>query len=142
MKLYFIISLLPCLFYLLYKSKRPMHMLQQNWYNDGNRYLKWLKDNFSKSFINVEIVPSPSLIFVTNSSIFSETFLSSRTMSLISCLFCWVILYKSEEKFLKLSITCPICLSLSAIVLLTFLLPVNKYRSAQIGGGRRNEVFR
>ena len=56
MKTYFIISLLPYLFFILNKSKKFMHMLQQNWYNDGNRYLKWLRDNFSKSFINVEIL--------------------------------------------------------------------------------------
>ena len=56
MKLYFIISLLPCLFYLLYKSKRPMHMLQQNWYNDGNRYFNWILQNPLKVFINVDLL--------------------------------------------------------------------------------------
>ena len=56
MRTYFIISLFPFFFFIINKSKKFMHMLQQNWYNDGNRYLKWLKDNFSKSFINVEIL--------------------------------------------------------------------------------------
>ena len=56
MRTYFIISLFPFFFYVFNKSKKFMHMLQQNWYNDGNRYLKWLKDNFSKSFINIEFL--------------------------------------------------------------------------------------
>ena len=33
-----------------------MHMLQQNWYNDGNRYLKWIIDNFNKVFVNSEVL--------------------------------------------------------------------------------------
>ena len=33
-----------------------MHMLQQNWYNDGNRYFKWIIDNFNKSFGTIEII--------------------------------------------------------------------------------------
>ena len=56
MKLYFILSLIPCLFYLLYKSKRAMHMLQQNWYNDGNRYITWIIQNLVKVFVNVDLL--------------------------------------------------------------------------------------
>ena len=56
MKLYFIISLIPCLFYLLYKSKRAMHMLQQNWYNDGNRYITWIIQNLTKVFVNIDLL--------------------------------------------------------------------------------------
>ena len=31
-------------------------MLQQNYYNDDNRYLKWLENNFKKSFINLDLL--------------------------------------------------------------------------------------
>lgn len=51
MKLYFILSLLVYFYYIVFKSKKYMHMLQQNWYNDGNRYLKWIFTNFEKVFI-------------------------------------------------------------------------------------------
>ncbi len=45
MRIYFILSLLPMFYYLIFKSKKAMHMLQQNWYNDDNRYFKWILDN-------------------------------------------------------------------------------------------------
>ena len=37
------------------KSKKSLHMLQQNLYNENNRYLKWVIKNFM-SFFNVEII--------------------------------------------------------------------------------------
>ena len=56
MKYYFLLSLIPCLSYLIYKSKKAMHMLQQNWYNDGNRYFKWILDNIKKVFIVFDLL--------------------------------------------------------------------------------------
>ncbi len=37
------------------KSKKSLHMLQQNLYNENNRYLKWVFKN-SKSFLNIIIL--------------------------------------------------------------------------------------
>ena len=34
MKWYFILSLIPYFAYIVFKAKKYMHMLQQNWYND------------------------------------------------------------------------------------------------------------
>ena len=31
--------------YIAYKSKKSLHMLQQNLYNENNRYLKWIFKN-------------------------------------------------------------------------------------------------
>ena len=31
-------------------------MLQQNWYNDGNRYFKWILDNISKVFVTFDVL--------------------------------------------------------------------------------------
>ncbi len=56
MKIYFILSLIPDFLYLIYKSKKAMHMLQQNWYNDGNRYIKWIISNPLKVFVNVDLL--------------------------------------------------------------------------------------
>jgi len=55
-KFLFICSLCVYFYFVFYKSKKYMHMLQQNWYNDGNRYLKWVIDNFDKVFVNCEIL--------------------------------------------------------------------------------------
>ena len=37
------------------KSKKSLHMLQQNLYNENNRYLKWVFKN-SKDFLNVGVI--------------------------------------------------------------------------------------
>lgn len=54
----FIVSLLMAYVYIIIKSKKSYHMLQQNWYNDGNRYINWILDNKRKVFI------TPELLFV------------------------------------------------------------------------------
>lgn len=56
MKMYFLLSLIPYLIYLIYKARKAMHMLQQNWYNDGNRYLNWILSNKKKVFITYDIL--------------------------------------------------------------------------------------
>ena len=56
MKIVFICTLLVYFYFVMYKSKKYMHMLQQNWYDDGFRYIKWIIDNFNKVFVNSEIL--------------------------------------------------------------------------------------
>lgn len=55
MKWIFILSLLPMAFYLVLKTKKAFHMLQQNWYNDDNRYLVWIIRNAYKVFLEVDM---------------------------------------------------------------------------------------
>ncbi len=50
----FLISLLVIVPYVFFKSKKSLHMLQQNWYNEGNRYLKWIKNNLKIVFCTVD----------------------------------------------------------------------------------------
>ena len=38
-----------------FKSKISLHMLQQNLYNENNRYLKWIFKNY-QNFISLEII--------------------------------------------------------------------------------------
>lgn len=51
---WFILSLIPFLIYGILKTKKVLHILQQNWYNDGNRYLKWIKTNVKAVFISFD----------------------------------------------------------------------------------------
>ena len=51
----YLILLLMILVTLIIKSKKSLHMLQQNLYNENNRYLKWVFKN-SKDFINIDIL--------------------------------------------------------------------------------------
>jgi len=53
---YFLLSIIPILFYLCLKTKKTLHILQQNRYNDNNWYLKWISDNPKKVFKNIDII--------------------------------------------------------------------------------------
>ena len=55
---YFILSLIPALIYNLFKMKKSFHMLQQNWYNDDQRYFKWLLKNPYK------VLLQPDMFFI------------------------------------------------------------------------------
>ena len=44
----FLISLAPYLLFTIFKTKKSFHMLQQNFYDDDNRYFKWIITNISK----------------------------------------------------------------------------------------------
>ena len=50
-----ILLLLSFLFLLFYKMKRTLHMIQQNLYNENNRYLKWLVKN-KNQFLDLDLV--------------------------------------------------------------------------------------
>ena len=44
------------------KSKRSLHMFQQNLYNENNRYMKWLKNNLKEGFYYLDIVTLPLIV--------------------------------------------------------------------------------
>lgn len=53
------------LFYTLYlvlRTKRSMHMLQQNFYNNSNRYVKWIFHNKYKSYLMLDWLFIPVLL--------------------------------------------------------------------------------
>ena len=43
--------------YVIYRSMEAMHMLQQNLYNENNRYLKWVKKNYQRAFTLIDFLP-------------------------------------------------------------------------------------
>ena len=55
MILLYSLLLLAMIVILLYKGRKSLYMLQQNLYNENNRYLKWVSKN-SKDFVSVEII--------------------------------------------------------------------------------------
>lgn len=42
-------------FYIIYTSKKALHMLQQNLYNENNRYIKWILKNPNQTFFNLNM---------------------------------------------------------------------------------------
>ncbi len=51
------ISFIIILIFNVIKNQKSLHMLQQNLYNENNRYLKWLKNNLKYVFLSLDIVP-------------------------------------------------------------------------------------
>ncbi len=41
--------------YIIYKTKKSLHMLQQNLYNENNRYIKWIFKNKRETFLNLNL---------------------------------------------------------------------------------------
>lgn len=74
------------LIYTIEKAKKAMHMLQQNLYNVGNRYLKWIRRNGKEVWQNFDffsclllvfvfLFPNSFLLFLTAASYFIGIFL-------------------------------------------------------------------
>ena len=53
---WFLLSLIPFLCYGILKTKGILPILQQNRYDEDNRYLSWIKNNYLKVFINFDIL--------------------------------------------------------------------------------------
>ena len=49
-----VLFLITYIIYIVYRSTEAMHMLQQNLYNENNRYVKWIMKN-NKQFLNLEL---------------------------------------------------------------------------------------
>ena len=51
----YILVMIAFTFVNIYKTKRSLHMIQQNLYNENNRYIKWIIKNY-KQFINIDLI--------------------------------------------------------------------------------------
>ncbi len=61
---------------IIIKSKKNLHMLQQNLYNENNRYIKWVLNN-SSNFVTLEFI---CLIIVSLANCFLTT---NKTRALV-----------------------------------------------------------
>lgn len=50
--------------YVIYRSAEAMHMLQQNLYNENNRYLKWISKNYKRVFSVIDFLPIPLFLLL------------------------------------------------------------------------------
>lgn len=64
MKIIFLLTILIYLIHIAIISTKSLHMLQQNRYNRGYRYIKWIIKNYQDNFINVNLL---FLIFILTS---------------------------------------------------------------------------
>ena len=118
------ILVLALLFAVFFKTKRSLHMLQQNLYNENNRYLKWIFKN-SKQFIDLDILLV--LIAVCGSLFFYD----KDTMSVLAIVgliiigyligFCWIKRIKNDQNKKPLVVTARIKRLIFTILILYFI---------------------
>ena len=68
MKFLFLITVIIYLIHISIISTKSLHMLQQNRYNRGYRYIKWILKNYKDNFLNINLL---FLIFIL--TLFSES---------------------------------------------------------------------
>lgn len=72
----FLLTLLPYLLFIAYKSKKSLHMLQQNYYDESNRYFLWILKNPKKVWLEVDFVfPLLAILFFVSKDISLVIFL-------------------------------------------------------------------
>ena len=67
------ISFLLILLFNFVKNKKSLHMLQQNLYNENNRYVKWLIKNAKAVFLTLDLLATIVIIiaYVINNSLYN-----------------------------------------------------------------------
>ncbi|MGM9834181.1 MAG: UDP-N-acetylmuramoyl-tripeptide--D-alanyl-D-alanine ligase [Bacilli bacterium] len=65
MKYIFLISIILYVVTFILKTNKSLQMLQQNRYNRGNKYLKWLKDNLSRNYLTIDLIFFSIFFFVS-----------------------------------------------------------------------------
>lgn len=126
--IYFILSLIPILIYTCFKTKKSFHMLQQNWYNDDQRYLKWMIKNPYKVFLQTDMF---FVVFIIG------LFVSSEMLMILVAIFYVLTIYlyrKSSKKeqskkplaFTKRVRRLTITMSLMYILLISSILLIYK----------------
>ena len=126
MLLLLIIVFLVFIYAIIYKSKRTLHMLQQNLYNENNRYIKWVLKN-RRQFISLDLLlVGISLIGIY--VIFDLSFISNLCLILVILLliligYGWKRQIENDQNKKKLVITARIKRLIFTMSLL-YLIPV------------------
>ena len=126
MLVFIFLFLITLLFANIYKSKRHLHMIQQNLYNENNRYLKWILKN-SKQFIGLDIINIIICIIGLVIS-FEEEFIINILFAIISLILLliglsWRKVIKNDQNKKKLVITARVKRLIFTITIL-YLIPV------------------
>ena len=83
--------------YFIYRSMESLHMLQQNLYNENNRYLKWLRKNKSRVFNSLDFMPIlffSVIYFVKDQGIIDFALVAG----LLVYMYCFYIEYRKNKE--------------------------------------------
>ena len=115
----FILSLITLLLYVFVKSSKALHSLQQNWYNDGNRYIKWINNNLEKVFISFDML----FLIVILLGFFVSSNLQYILFSIFYLVCIFILTRKKEQVKLPLKYTSRIKRLLVTIYII-YLIPL------------------
>ena len=119
MKTYIILIGIVILIYNLYISKRSIHMLQQNMYNENNRYFKWIFKNIKETF-RFDLV---SLMFVIISLLLKNKYILIISLIFYIVSVCYYrYLKKFEQNKKPLVVTARIKRFITTLVIINFIL--------------------
>ena len=115
-----IISAIVTIPYIYVITKHNLHMLQQNFYNENNRYIKWGMKNTDKVFMYFEI----PIILIT----FFNIFLQNEFLCLINLLYITLFYFvyeglKREQVKIPLKVTSRVK-RLSVTIFILYLIPL------------------
>ena len=117
-----IISIISSLMYIILRTKKNLHILQQNFYNENNRYIKWGNKNIKKVFKLDFII---LIISILNLS------LKNNLLSLINIFFI-LLMFLEYKKELQEQVKIPIKITsrikrLFITLTILYLLPLILY---------------
>ena len=117
---YYLLSLIPILIYGILKTKKSFHMLQQNWYNEGNRYLKWIIKNPYKVFIEYDMIFVIFIVFL-----FMNSVVSYIVVSILYLIFAYLYYKKMKKEQSKKPLVFTARVKrLSVTTFLLYLIPI------------------
>ena len=99
MNLLFIISLIIYFIHISIISTKSLHMLQQNRYNRGYRYIKWIIKNYKENFLNLNLL---FLVFILTSINETLNSLSSYLFIIIYLFLTYVFISERRKEATKL----------------------------------------
>lgn len=121
MKNEFLISLIFVLIYIILKTRRSFHMLQQNWYDKSFRYFRWNLKNLRKSTFENDLFLLPIILICSFFRLEYITYILTVSYFILSCLYFYSIKHEQVKK--KLVYTARLK-RLTITMFILFLIPI------------------
>lgn len=101
--------------------KKAFHMLQQNWYNDGDRYLKWINNNSRFVFLWFDYI----YIFIS----LIGYFIDPNILSIIFIIYYFIITFMLLERYKNEQVKKPLVFTsrikrMCVTIAILYLIPV------------------
>lgn len=130
-RMFFFVIYILILIYTVVKGKKAMHMLQQNLYNENNRYVKWLDANLKTVYMHFDLI---SLFLLIIGCLMNNEY--SKLFVILSLVFYFVSAYfinknRKEEQVKKPLVVTARVKRLLVTLTILYLIPLVLYFTNQ-----------